>query len=599
MEAKPSKRLSVRKNRGNRMAELEKNEEKMIKDEQLDIFKEESSDEDFNINDEKIPEDSSIVTSKENSYDYEEYEENKTDFSKKLKSKKNKQKNEEEIFDIENLDLDLIDKIEFAREDGIDVSDKEALDNYKVYSSESDENDEEYTNRKTKKNKNKKKKKKIKKDDNILPEKSISEKNEISINLPLYTEENEEKSLFSNKENNLIDDVLQKKRTRNENKLINLFKKPKREKINKNVNIIGSRLNPKTIIINKKIYYEDEQIEEKINKKQKKLEREEENRKNIINFNLEQEMDTKNIIQKFKEQEKEKKQFSFHDKIISQEQRLFESIFTEWSNKKSLLTMQKLEDLNKRENNFSSKKNLTDFIKIINSEKHIVENDYNNLNENNFNKINVTFSNVEYYNKIFQFFNKKPPNKEKKLCAITGKPAKYYDPLTKSYYSSIDSFKLLRERYFQKEEDGLLFRIQTLSDLASQKKERLKKMILVDEQNNILNSTNNLILNNNNGDKIKENLNQNKINNIKNTNKDYSILNIVNKYGLLKKEGEYEKRIISHRIYNRNRENCLESGMLLEANKYKLVISKKIFKDKYSTKLSNSLDEMKNEEIIL
>jgi len=152
MEAKPSKRLSVRKNRGNRMAELEKNEEKMIKDEQLDIFKEESSDEDFNINDEKIPEDSSIVTSKENSSDYEEYEENKTDFSKKLKSKKNRQKNEEEIIDIENLDLDLIDKIEFAREDGIDVSDEEALNNYKVYSSESsDDNDEDYTNKKTKK----------------------------------------------------------------------------------------------------------------------------------------------------------------------------------------------------------------------------------------------------------------------------------------------------------------------------------------------------------------------------------------------------------------------------------------------------------------
>ena len=580
MEAKPSKRLSVRKNRGNRMAELEKNEEKMIKDEQLDIFKEESSDEDFNINDEKIPEDSSIVTSKENSSDYEEYEENKTDFSKKLKSKKNKQKNEEEIFDIENLDLDLIDKIEFAREDGIDVSDKEALDKYKVYSSESDEDDEEYTNRKTKKNKNKKKKKKIKKDDNILPEKSISEKNEISINLPLYTEENEEKSLFSNKENNLINDILQKKRTRNENKLINLFKKPKREKINKNVNIIGSRLNPKTIIINKKIYYEDEQIEEKINKKQKKLEREEENRKNIINFNLEQEMDTKNIIQKFKEQEKEKKQFSFHDKIISQEQRLFESIFTEWSNKKSLLTMQKLEDLNKRENNFSSKKNLTDFIKIINSEKHIVENDYNNLNENNFNKINVTFSNVEYYNKIFQFFNKKPLNKEKKLCAITGKPAKYYDPLTKSYYSSIDSFKLLRERYFQKEEDGLLFRIQTLSDLASQKKERLKKMILIEDSNNPINNSN------------INNYNNNSLQQIKQSIKDSAILNIVNKYGILRKEGgDFEKKSIIHRVYNRNRENCVESGMLLEANKIKLIISKKIFKDKYSSKLPSNVDD--------
>ena len=84
-----------------------------------------------------------------------------------MKSKKNKQKNEEEIFDIENLDLDLIDKIEFAREDGIDVSDKEALDKYKVYSSESDENDEKYTKRKTKKNKNKKKKKKNKKKNKI------------------------------------------------------------------------------------------------------------------------------------------------------------------------------------------------------------------------------------------------------------------------------------------------------------------------------------------------------------------------------------------------------------------------------------------------
>ena len=89
MEVQSSKRLPVRKNRGNRMAELEKNEEKMIKDEQFDIFKEESSDDDFNINDEKIPEDSSIVSSKEDSIDYEENEENKTDFSKKLKSKKN------------------------------------------------------------------------------------------------------------------------------------------------------------------------------------------------------------------------------------------------------------------------------------------------------------------------------------------------------------------------------------------------------------------------------------------------------------------------------------------------------------------------------
>ena len=64
------------------------------------------------------------------------------------------------------------------------------------------------------------------------------------------------------------------------------------------------------------------------------------------------------------------------------------------------------------------------------------------------------------------------------------------------------------------------------------------------------------------------------------------IMNMVNKFGILRNDGnEYEKRVISHRIYNRNRENCVESGMLLEASKIKLVISKKIFKDKYSSKL--------------
>ena len=65
-----------------------------------------------------------------------------------------------------------------------------------------------------------------------------------------------------------------------------------------------------------------------------------------------------------------------------------------------------------------------------------------------------------------------------------------------------------------------------------------------------------------------------------------ALLKMINKFGLLKNDGgNEEKKVISHRIYNRNRENCVESGMLLEANKIKLIISKKIFKDKYSSKL--------------
>lgn len=183
----------------------------------------------------------------------------------------------------------------------------------------------------------------------------------------------------------------------------------------------------------------------------------------------------------------------------------------------------------------------------------------------------MSFSNLTYYNKVFNFFNTKPKHQEQKKCAITGQPAKYYDPLTKSYYSNIETFKLLRERYFQKEEDGLLFRIQTLSDLASQKKERLKKMILTDgDGNNAISGGN-----------------------VQVAKKENAIMSIVNKYGILKNDGnEFEKRVVSHRIYNRNRENCVESGMLLEANKIKLVISKKIFKDKYSSKLPTTMEDV-------
>ena len=80
---------------------------------------------------------------------------------------------------------------------------------------------------------------------------------------------------------------------------------------------------------------------------------------------------------------------------------------------------------------------------------------------------------------MFKSFKTNQEYKEKnKLCVITGEKAKYFDPLTKQYYSNVEAFKILRENYFQKEEENLLFRIQTLSDLASQKKEKLKKLLL-------------------------------------------------------------------------------------------------------------------------
>lgn len=134
----------------------------------------------------------------------------------------------------------------------------------------------------------------------------------------------------------------------------------------------------------------------------------------------------------------------------------------------------------------------------------------------------VTFSNADFYTRIFGNFNKKPSKRrESHICVITGLPAKYFDPLTKQHYASADAFKILRERYFQKEEDALLFRIQTLSDLASQKKEKLKKLIL---SNN----------NTNNRDQIAAK----------------NLITMVNKYGILKNDNsEIEKKVISRKIF--------------------------------------------------
>ena len=523
--------------------------------------------------------------------------------------------------------------------------------------------------------------------------------------------------------NNITNELIGHKRTRYVNNLIELFKKQKKAKINKNVTIIGNRDNPKYIHISKKIYDENDEEKElqKEEKKKKKKEKdktkdeENEEANEIISFDLEQETDTKNIIKKYKQKEKDKKQFGLQNKVISQEQRLLESIFTELTNKQSLKTMQKLEDLNKKEYTSTSRKILKDTIRIINSQRHIIEaekektnsknedkvidnkndnsskkqvievkitdikkneikneekikeeNDKNENKENKeniekemdieenkkdekneikeeiakdedkemkkeeelkaqkekekeeahkklmeeykqrekkLNKITVTFTNKDYFRSIFATMNKKPTkDKKEKICIITGKPAKYFDPLTKNYYSTIEAFKILRERYFQKEEDCLLFKIQTLSDLASQKKERLKKMIMQESENNktqtefgINNSNTNLGLNKRSSNAIRIDSETMTVEDPEETGDkigvNSTLLKMINKFGLLRKDaGVEEKKTINHRIYNRNRENCVESGMLLEANKFKLIISKKIFKDKYSSKLPSTTE---------
>ena len=151
--------------------------------------------------------------------------------------------------------------------------------------------------KKIKKEKKNKKKKKVK-DDNILPvDKILIENSESNLNY------------YDSIDNEIERDLSGRKRTRNENKLIGLFKRVKRDKNNKNVSVVGSKQNPRAIVISKKIYDPNDEYQERKNEK------EVEKNANAISFNLEQEIDTKNIIQKFKQQEREKKQFGIQEKI--------------------------------------------------------------------------------------------------------------------------------------------------------------------------------------------------------------------------------------------------------------------------------------------
>ena len=69
--------------------------------------------------------------------------------------------------------------------------------------------------------------------------------------------------------NNITNELIGHKRTRYVNNLIELFKKQKKAKINKNVTIIGNRDNPKYIHISKKIYDENDE-EKELQKEEKK-----------------------------------------------------------------------------------------------------------------------------------------------------------------------------------------------------------------------------------------------------------------------------------------------------------------------------------------
>lgn len=63
----------------------------------------------------------------------------------------------------------------------------------------------------------------------------------------------------------------------------------------------------------------------------------------------------------------------------------------------------------------------------------------------------IMFSDEQTMRNIFPYTRPKPPDVTKKLCYITGLPAKYFDPITQRPYANLAAFKILREMHAAKQ----------------------------------------------------------------------------------------------------------------------------------------------------
>lgn len=63
----------------------------------------------------------------------------------------------------------------------------------------------------------------------------------------------------------------------------------------------------------------------------------------------------------------------------------------------------------------------------------------------------IMFTDEHTIRQIFPYTRPKPPDVTKKICAITGLPAKYFDPITQRPYANLAAFKILREMHAAKQ----------------------------------------------------------------------------------------------------------------------------------------------------
>jgi len=144
-----------------------------------------------------------------------------------------------------------------------------------------------------------------------------------------------------------------------------------------------------------------------------------------------------------------------------------EAAFTELINKRSLEQLEKLE--NERVNELADRKSVFD------PDEQIIR--FTQSARNGVLASTFTYPSADHFPKNFNTkISKKDAGKfAPALCAITGAPARYRDPLTQLPYADKEAFKIIRERYFQKEEDKLIVRISVLTDLLAQKRDKLRR----------------------------------------------------------------------------------------------------------------------------
>ena len=85
--------------------------------------------------------------------------------------------------------------------------------------------------------------------------------------------------------------------------------------------------------------------------------------------------------------------------------------------------------------------------------------------------------NPKYYPKNLRTKISESQQAKPLVCSVTGAPAKYKDPLTGQPFANKEAFKIIREKYFQKEEEKLFIHMQVLGDLLQQKKDRLRRYV--------------------------------------------------------------------------------------------------------------------------